>query len=187
MKNLKPWQDKKGRFKKGVPSWLKGKRGLTGYWTGKKRPPLSDETKRKIGKASKGRIVSAETKLKISNAHKGMKKPWAKPPIKKGKDNNLWKGGNSRNYKTGYYSSKYKEWRLKIFIRDNFTCQGCEKVGGYLTAHHIKSFAHYPELRFEIDNGITLCEECHKKTDNYKGRNKGKRLLEGTNLARFGA
>ena len=48
----------------------------------------------------------------------------------------------------------------------------CRKVGVYLTAHHIKSWKNYPELRFDINNGITLCEDCHKLTDNYKGKNK---------------
>lgn len=85
-----------------------------------------------------------------------------------------WKGGNSYGHKTGYYSSEYKKWRMMVFERDNFTCQCCKKVGGYLTAHHIKSFAHYPELRFFLDNGITLCEPCHSLTDNYKGRAKNR-------------
>lgn len=83
----------------------------------------------------------------------------------------LWKGGNSRYYKTGYYSTEYKQWRRAVFERDNFTCQDCGGCKIYLTAHHIKSFAHYPELRFEITNGKTLCEPCHSKTDNYRGRN----------------
>lgn len=94
------------------------------------------------------------------------------PPIRKGKYSHRWKGGNSRGYKTGYYSKEYKQWRLAVFERDSYKCQVCGLVGGYITAHHIKSFAHFPELRFEINNGITLCEECHKLTDNYKGRNK---------------
>lgn len=63
---------------------------------------------------------------------------------------------------------------MKVFERDNFTCQFCEVRGVYLTVHHIKSWANFPELRFVVDNGITLCEECHKLTDNYKGRNKNK-------------
>jgi hypothetical protein len=89
-----------------------------------------------------------------------------------GKNNYHWKGGVSRAYKTGYYSVAYKKWRLAVFTRDNFTCQKCGKTECYLTAHHIKSFAKYPELRYEVSNGITLCEDCHKKTDNYKGKAK---------------
>ena len=80
-----------------------------------------------------------------------------------------WKGGNSKHYKSGYFSFEYKQWRKSCMERDNYTCQECGD-NGYLTVHHIKSFAHYPELRYELTNGITLCEKCHSKTDNYKGR-----------------
>ena len=52
---------------------------------------------------------------------------------------------------------------MRVFERDNFKCQVCGKVGGELNAHHIKEFSEYPELRFEVDNGITLCVNCHKK------------------------
>lgn len=84
-----------------------------------------------------------------------------------------WKGGTSKAYKTGYYSTEYKEWRKSVFERDSYKCQECGSIG-FITAHHIKSFAHYPDLRFELSNGLTLCEPCHSKTDNYKGRNKNK-------------
>lgn len=87
-----------------------------------------------------------------------------------------WKGGNSRGYKTGYYSTEYKLWRTAVFERDNYTCKDCGKDKVFITAHHIKSFAHFPELRFDLNNGLTLCEPCHSKTDNYKGRNKVKKL-----------
>jgi len=84
-----------------------------------------------------------------------------------------WKGGISRAYKTGYNSIQYKEWRKKIFNRDNYTCQDCgihASEVGYLTAHHVKSWSECPELRFEISNGKTLCENCHSKIDNYRAR-----------------
>jgi 5-methylcytosine-specific restriction endonuclease McrA len=53
-------------------------------------------------------------------------------------------------------SIEYKRWRMKVFLRDNFTCQFCWKRGIYLEAHHIKDFKKYPKLRFKVENGITL-------------------------------
>ncbi len=67
----------------------------------------------------------------------------------------------------------YKSWRKKVFERDEYSCQKCGQIAGYLTAHHKKSWAKYPKLRYKLTNGITLCEDCHKLTDNYKGRGKG--------------
>jgi hypothetical protein len=65
--------------------------------------------------------------------------------------------GKSRNY------PEYKEWRTKVFERDNFTCVMCGKVGGQLEAHHIKPYVDHLELRVDLDNGITLCKDpCHK-------------------------
>lgn len=153
--------------------------------TGRK---LSQEHKNKIGIKSKGHIVSQEVRDKIALANTGKVRTkkmldnlslahlgqvaWNKG--KKylqisGEKHPMWKGGVSKNYKTGYYSLEYKQWRKSVFERDNYTCQDCGITNVYLTAHHIKSFTHYPELRFELSNGQTLCEECHKQTDNYKG------------------
>ncbi len=49
-----------------------------------------------------------------------------------------------------------------LFVRDLYTCQHCAQHGGTLEAHHIKPWVSFPALRFEIDNGITLCVPCHK-------------------------
>lgn len=62
-----------------------------------------------------------------------------------------------------------KEWRLKVYERDDYTCQMCgmkSHAGNpvVLNAHHIKPFSKNKALRTNVDNGITLCEECHKKT-----------------------
>lgn len=55
----------------------------------------------------------------------------------------------------------YKEWVRNVFQRDNYTCQCCGKRGGNLNAHHLYNFAEYENLRYDVENGITFCEECH--------------------------
>jgi len=83
---------------------------------------------------------------------------------------------------------EYKNWRNKVFKRDNYTCQDCEQVGGQLEAHHKNSFAkllqeflkEYDQFSpiedketlvrlaikwkpfWNINNGKTLCKNCHK-------------------------
>lgn len=72
-----------------------------------------------------------------------------------------WKGGVSKKNKRDRTSVEYKNWVKSVFIRDNYICQNCNIKGVKLNAHHIKPFALFLELRFEISNGITLCEKCH--------------------------
>lgn len=57
----------------------------------------------------------------------------------------------------------YIIWRDSIFKKDNYTCQKCNKKGGNLNAHHILSYEDNPQNRFDIKNGMTLCEKCHKE------------------------
>ena len=66
-------------------------------------------------------------------------------------------------------SPEYKEWRQNVFRKDNYTCQECGERGGVLNAHHIKSFSEFPSLRYDENNGITLCHDCHKHLHKTKG------------------
>ena len=84
----------------------------------------------------------------------------------KGEDSPGWKGGVTPKNKIARESHEWRKWREAIYARDNYTCQKCGAKSGraekvYLHPHHILSFAEYLELRFVIDNGITLCKKCH--------------------------
>jgi hypothetical protein len=129
-----------------------------GYWKGKKRPNLfSEKSKEKMSDSAKGKHhywlgkkMSKEHRIKMGIAHKGEK-------------NNHWKGGISTENHKLRTSIEFRLWREAVFARDNWTCQNCKIKGNELHPHHIKSFSKYPELRFAIDNGITLCSICHRK------------------------
>jgi len=97
----------------------------------------------------KGQKMSDATKKKMSERMKGNKY--------------AWKNGNSPENKIIRQSIEYRLWREAVFARDNWTCQKTGIKGGKLHPHHIQNFAQYPELRFAIDNGITLSEKAHKE------------------------
>ena len=80
-----------------------------------------------------------------------------------GKHHWNWKGGITPKNQKGRASKEYADWRKAVFIRDDFTCQKCGIKGGKLNAHHIKTWATYPDLRYDVTNGITLCSKCHKE------------------------
>lgn len=120
----------------------------------KTRIKFQKEITEKARIANTGVPKTPEHNLKNSIAHMGEKSP-------------NWKGGITPiNYKIRN-SARYKKWRKAVFERDNWTCQHCCIRGGKLNADHIKPFATFPDLRFDIKNGRTLCEDCHKKTNSY--------------------
>ncbi len=88
-----------------------------------------------------------------------------------GESNPNWRGGIDPINKRLRNSDEYMEWRHLVFERDDYTCQECLANGVYLHAHHIQPFALFPELRFDVANGLTLCVKCHT------GKPKGREIL----------
>lgn len=85
-----------------------------------------------------------------------------------------WRGGVTPFLHRARMSTKYKMWREAVFTRDHYTCVWCgiKNARGLgktivLNADHIKRFADYPDLRYDIDNGRTLCVSCHRKTGTF--------------------
>ena len=132
-------------------------------------------TGRKTGKVIKCFFCNEEKYLYPQKLHRSVRKfcthscfiLWSRTS-----DNPSWKGDNYPENRRLRDSFKYKNWRRKVQKRDGFCCTLC----GYksegtrppdIQVDHIKSWALYPELRFEVSNGRVLCIPCHKTTDTW--------------------
>ena len=136
------------------------KKKMSDRLKGKKRPPFSKEWCEKISLAKRG-VKGTEANLGIYA--KFGKRPWVKID-NTGENNPRWKGGITPENERIRHSPEMVEWRNNVFERDRYICQFCGYDKGQLIrAHHILSFAEYPDLRFVLDNGITLCENCHRE------------------------
>jgi hypothetical protein len=58
-------------------------------------------------------------------------------------------------------SIEYKEWRIKVWSRDKNKCRMCGIRKDPMIAHHLDGFNIFPEKRFDVDNGVTLCDRHH--------------------------
>jgi hypothetical protein len=119
----------------------------------------SDETKVKMSKNHKGRTGlknSPEHREKIHQSQ--IKNP---KPVKKGEEHWNWKGGVVPLSRRIRGSKEYKLWRELVYERDDWTCQKCFKRGAELNPHHIRNFSESEADRFNLDNGITFCRDCH--------------------------
>jgi hypothetical protein len=149
------------KFKKGQIPWNKGKKGSVKPNSGSFKKGINYSPNTQFKKGDKGKLGtkhSIETRKIISDNRKGKAV---------GDKNPSWKGGITKIKQEIRKSFEYKLWRESVFKRDNYTCIWCKNRGCTLNADHIKPFSLYPELRFAIDNGRTLCVPCHRTTETY--------------------
>lgn len=165
------------------------------------------EARAKIRQAQTGRSASEATRAKMSTAQRGRRQTPAsiekmrqaklgksRSPAtiaklratalkiaKRGAHSHLWRGGVHLLHRGLNWAIRglfeYEHWRRQVFLRDNFTCQGCGAVGTMFNAHHIKQFQaivdRYSVTTLEqakacaplwdVDNGVTLCKACHQQ------------------------
>lgn len=143
---------KRPKSKEAIQRWRESRKGWHQSEEAKQKlrdRVVSEETRQKIREANTGKVASLETKQKMSEAQRG--------PA-----HHAWK--EDRFLVDIRDTPEYRAWRSTVFERDNYICQGFgPNHVDYLEAHHKKSVSEYPELIFDVDNGITLCLLCHTK------------------------
>jgi hypothetical protein len=132
------------------------KKGYGRFCSIKCRKLPYEEISKKISAANIGRVAW----------NKGLTK-YDDPRIGKPNSGQFINYGKTDQARLERSSARMRQWRRMVFERDDFTCQLCFVRGGKLNADHIKPFSQFPELRYELTNGRTLCVECHRKTPTY--------------------
>jgi len=156
---------------------------------GYENPSSSEIVRKKVAQTNIKRYggiaptCSKEVMKKIQSTC--LKKYGVKSPLaiwdRKGKNNPNWKGGI---WTVGRTSMECRNWKKSVYKKDNYTCQRCGARNGngkriILNAHHIFNWRDYEDLRYDIDNGITLCDVCHREFHKkYGKRNNNKNQIE---------
>lgn len=148
----------------GKAAWNKGIVGIYKW---------NDLQREVITKANRGNKYCLG-KTAWNKGKKGIMVAWnkgKKVPQITGENNSNWKGGITPMNNRIRWSLEYKVWQRAVLNRDYYTCQACsENRKTLLTAHHIKNFSKYTELRFSVSNGVTLCRPCHKIFHHFYGK-----------------
>ena len=150
------------------------KKGAKGF-RGKHRP----ESKEKMKRANLNKRLSPKTEFQKGHI------PWnkGKRGIQAGENAPRWKGGRTNLQSIIRQSLTYKEWHHKVLMRDKFSCCECHKVGRKLEIHHIKPLTKILDenkiktiqealsckVLWDLDNGVTLCINCHQLTKKGRG------------------
>lgn len=128
------------------------------------------------------RIV-IKNRIKELNLPKRNKKEFHRLKVKEkmsGDKNPSWNGGTEPENKKLRESTLYSDWRNAVFKRDNYTCINCNSKNN-LECDHINPWSIFPDLRFNVDNGRTLCHACHSKTPTYRKNKKYLKQLYNLN------
>lgn len=127
-------------------------------WSDERRKAWSERQKGKPGRAH---TEAAKLKMRVSSL---------------GPLGSNWKGGVTDESKIARKSSEYRAWRHGVFARDGYKCRKGRSHSTHLQPHHILNFHAHPELRYDIENGVTLCVLCHKDFHRAFGKKRNTRL-----------
>ena len=139
------------RFSKGQAPWNKGKKGSQVPWN----KGLTRETDSRVKAPWEGKkrpnfpLGIPHLKARGANHYK-----WIENRTELKRDT----GKNERG------CSLYREWRAQVWLRDSYKCKIANPdCNGRIEAHHILGWREYPELRYQTNNGITLCHAHHPR------------------------
>lgn len=162
-------RDKKGRIRKGQHFSPKTefKKGNEGFWKGKKRPNMSgDKNSRWSGGLTEKNCLECKKVFFVGTRKREKTAKFCSHSCRArwyftGENNPKWKGGIPREQRDELL--EYREWRKAVHKRYGWKCGMCKFKGKKIVVHHIRVWEHFPEERFLVDNGITLCRGCHCK------------------------
>jgi 5-methylcytosine-specific restriction endonuclease McrA len=121
----------------------------------------------------KGRKVSVATRVKQSESQRLEK-------------NHNWKGGISIRKNRRIIGVYQQIWRDAVLLRDKSSCQICGRFCMYPFVHHVRHIKDYPELKYSVENGVTLCNDCHltvHKVTHYRKRSEFSESLKEMTLS----
>ena len=123
-----------------------------------RKKPLTDKTKKKISLTLINRYANdSEWKRKII----------ASRNVRRGEAHWNWKGGVTPINQRERTSEDSLAWKRAVLYRDDYKCRICNSLDD-LCAHHINGWAEFPEDRFILENGLTLCKTCHTQHHAYE-------------------
>lgn len=168
------------RLKKNLSDETRAK--ISASLTGKNNPMFgkihSKEVRTKMGASLTdknnhfyGKKHSKKAKMKMSISTSGENNPMfgkhhTKETLMKmrGENNPNWNPNltdEEREIKRN--TLEYNTWVRAVKETNNFTCVKCNTCEGELISHHLFAYWKYPEARFIIGNGVTLCKSCYNK------------------------